>query len=161
MNIGIIVHSKTGTTLAFGELIAQALRDKGHNADIVRVETDNSSPAGGSEEFTITSDCDCSKFDAVIVGSPVWAFSPSPIIMACIQQLQNISGKKVLPIATMGFPFTWMGGTRTIKMISRAVENKGASVLPGRVIPKLFHNYQKLMEQAAAEISDYFGGSAR
>ncbi len=161
MNIGIIVHSKTGTTLAFGELIAQKLRDKGHSVDIVQVKTDlpdDSTLPKKSKKFTITSGCDCSKFDAVVIGGPVWAFSPSSIIMACVEQLQNISDKKVVPITTMGFPFTWMGGTRTIKVIGRVAANKGASVLPGKAIPKLFHNYKKLMEEAATEISNYFEG---
>jgi len=159
MNIGVIVHTKTGTTLKFGSMAAQKLREAGHAVDVVILETNI--PVDGrslerNSKFSITNMPDCAKYDAVLIGGPVWAFSASPVIMKCIKELGNISGKKALPFATMGFPFTFMGGRRAIAMMGAEAKKKGAEILPGKVIPKMFRDQDTLMEKAASEIQACF-----
>ncbi len=160
MKIGIIVHSGTGTTLKFGEIIAAKLRKKGHKADIIRLATDipvNGGSVRQASKFKITNIPDCSRFDAVLAGGPVWAFSASPVIVDCLKGLKNLSGKKLLPFATMGFPLPGMGGKQALALMSKTAAGAGAKVLPGAVACKLFHNIEGEMAKAAAEIAARVG----
>lgn len=159
LNICIIVHSETGTTLKFGNMIAEKLRMNGHAVDVVNLETNprfSGVHMGKVQKFLITNIPDCSKYDILFIGSPVWAFSASPVIMDFIKSLGNITGKKVIPLATMGFPFAFMGGKRSLAMIGAEAAKKGAEILPGKVIPKMFRNPDALMEKYAMEISKFF-----
>ena len=73
-----------------------------------------------------------------------------------MKELEGISGKKLLPFVTMGFPFSFMGGSQAITLMSSTASSLGATVLPGKVIPKLFRNYHLHMEKVASEIPSYF-----
>jgi len=154
MNIGIIVHSKSGTTLKFAKLIAEKLTEHKHEVDIIELKTDV--PATGSvrqsNKFSIINIPDCTKYGALLLGGPVWGFAASPVIIRCIKELQGISGKKILPFVTMGFPFPSMGGKQAIKMMSEAAGSLGGIVLPGKIITKLFHDYHLEMEKVVSEI---------
>ncbi len=155
MKIGIIVHSMTGTTLKFGQLIANGLIKNGHTVDLIELKTDIPVDGGsvrGPKKFKITNIPDCKGYGAILIGGPVWAFSASPVIISCIEELNDISDKKILPFVTMGFPFYSMGGNQAIKLMSKKIISKGAQVLPGKIIPKLFHDYNKLMKIAVEEI---------
>ena len=155
MNIGIIIHSQTGSTLNFGNLSASKLRESGHTVEVIELKTDGPVKPRAAQ-VVITNMPDCQQFDALLVGGPVWAFAASPVILACIKTLQGISGKKVLPFVTMGSPFPFMGGTQAIAQMSSALTSAGATVLPGTIIPKLFRNATRLMDTAAAAIPALF-----
>jgi flavorubredoxin len=155
MNIGIIIHSKTGFTLGFGQRIASKLREQGHTVDVITLKTDGPVQPR-STDVVINNIPDCQPFDALLVGGPVWAFAASPVILACIKALRGISGKKILPFVTMGSPFPFMGGTQAIAQISSALTSAGATVLPGTIIPKLFRNVTQLMDTAASAIPASF-----
>jgi flavodoxin len=160
MNIAVIVHSKTGTTLKLGNMFAEKLMKKGHSVDIVELKTDppvNSGSVRQPPKFSLTNLPDCKKYDALLVGGPVWAFSASPVIIAAIRELKDISGKNVLPFVTMGFPSGSMGGKQAIDLMTKTAAEKGVNVLPGMIIPGLFHNREKLMEKASSEILTLFG----
>ena len=159
MRIGIIVHSKTGITLGFGECIASKLRESGYTVDMVQLKTDvpvNAGSVRSAPKFTIVNMPDCKQFDALLVGGPVWALSASPVIFACIKALRDISGKKVLPFVTMGFPFASMGGKQAIAVMSSALAKAGATALPGIIIPHLFRDHNRLMEEAVSTIPSHF-----
>ena len=49
-----------------------------------------------------------------------------------------------------------MGGKQAIALLDKALTAAEAIVLPGVIIPKLFHNNQKLMDEAAQTIKEYF-----
>jgi flavorubredoxin len=155
MNIGIIIHSKTGSTLGFGQQIASKLRERGHTVEVIELKTDGPVQPRATN-VVITNIPDCQPFDALLVGAPVWAFAASPVIIACIKALQGIAGKKVLPFVTMGSPFPFMGGTQAITQMSSALTSAGATVLPGTIIPKLFRNTTQLMDTAASAIPASF-----
>jgi NAD(P)H dehydrogenase (quinone) len=159
MNIAVIVHSKTGTTLKLGNMYAENLRKKGHVVDVVELKTNkpvNSGTAGHHPDFSITNLPDPKKYDALLVGGPVWAFSASPVIYEAVKGLKDISGKKVLPFTCMGFPHESMGGKQAIDLLSKTLTEKGANVLPGKIIPGLFHNKEKTMEKAVSEVASLF-----
>jgi hypothetical protein len=102
-------------------------------------------------KFKVTNLPDLSEYDALCVGGPCWAFGPSIVTYKAIQQMGSLNGKKVLPFTTMGFPLEGMGGKGAIKHMSLALQTKGAKVLPGIIIPKMFRNFELLMEKGASE----------
>lgn len=159
MKIGIIIHSKTGTTLRFGKLILENLQKSNHVVELIELKTDvpvNSGSVRQTKSFSLLNVPDCEKYDVLLVGGPVWAFSASPVLIACLKELKGISGKKLLPFVTMGFPFPSMGGSQAISLMSSTAAGLGAEIMDGKIIPKLFRNYHKQMEVTAAEIASYF-----
>ncbi len=159
MNIIIILHSKTGTTRKFADRIASKLKDDGHSVKLTQIETDVPIKSGSvrrCEKFVITNQPDIKEYDTVLLGGPVWGFSASPVIIACINALDDLKGKKVLPFVTQGFPFKFMGGNQAIALMSRNAADKKAIVLPGVVVSKLFHDVERDMDKAATLVSSVF-----
>lgn len=159
MKIGIIFHSKTGTTLGFAHLIGGTLREQGHQIELTDLQTDapvNFGTVRSAPQFKVTNLPDGDKYDALLVGGPVWAFSASPVLFAAVKELKNIKGKKVLPFVTMGFPLPGMGGKQAIEILEKELTAAGARVLPGVIIPKMFHNFERLKEEVAKKIAGYF-----
>ena len=156
MDIAIIVHSKTGTTRKFADRIADRLKKDGNSITVIQIETDvpiESGSVRSCKKFTITNLPDIKEYDALLVGGPVWGFSASPVIVACINALGDFEGKKVFPFVTQGFPFKFLGGKQAIGLMSRSAAEKKATVLPGAVISKLFHDIEKNMDRAADSIA--------
>ena len=153
MNIGIIIHSGTGTTLKFGRMIAGKLTEKGHRVEVIHLKVDGV-PRPGSADFKITNIPDCGQFDSILIGGPVIGFLASPVISKCLTNLKNISGKKILPFVTHFFPLNSMGGNQAIAQMRSAITFSGASALPGSIVPKMFHDQEKMMEQEAKKISE-------
>ncbi len=151
MHIGIIYYSVTGTTEEFASRIANALIKDKHHVELINIKTDVK-VTGPGQSFKILNEPDCSRFDLVLFGCPVWAFSACPVLIAAIKKSNGLSGKKVIPFVTMGFPFRFLGGTQALRQIEKDAKNKGADVMPGIVIPKLFHDFKSLMDKAVLEI---------
>ncbi len=159
MNIGILIHSQTGTTLKFGRLIADKLRAAGHEVELCELQTDP--PVTGNtanKPFKIVNVPDCSKYSAVLVGGPVWAFSASPVALACTKTIEPISGKQFLPFVTMGFSWPFLGGNRALAQMRAVAAGRGAQTLSGQAVPKMFRDQASLMEKAAAAIVAELGG---
>jgi len=157
MKIGIIVHSKTGTTRKFADRIADILKKDGHSTDLIQIETDVQVESGSvrsCKPFTITNLPDIKSYDILLLGGPVWGFSASPVIIACIKGLGDLTGKKVLPFVTMGFPFKFMGGKQAVALMSRNAAERKATILPGAIISKLFHDFERDMDTGAASIAE-------
>lgn len=159
MKIGIIIHSKTGTTLCLGKLIANRLEERGHEVKLLELKTNipvKSGSVRSAPHFQIVHQPDGKDFDALVIGGPVWAFSASPVIIKAVKGLKHVKGKKILPITTMGFALRGMGGTQAIKLLSKELASSGAVVLPGIIIPKMFHNLNRIMIKAAEESIRHF-----
>jgi flavodoxin len=155
MNIAIIVHSKTGTTRRFADRIADRLKKEGHSIGVIQIETDvpiESGSVRSCKKFAITNLPDVKEYDALLLGGPVWGFSASPVIVSCINALGDLKGKKVIPFVTHGFPFRFMGGKQAIGLMNRNAVEKKATVLPGAIISKLFHDIEKDMDKAVDSI---------
>ncbi len=163
MKIIIIVHSSTGTTRKFADRIAGTLKDSGHSIKLIQLETDVSIKSGSVRscaKFVITNLPDIKEYDTVLLGGPVWGFSASPVIIACINALGDLKGKKVLPFVTQGFPFAFMGANQAIALMSHTAADKKATVLPGFAVSKLFHDIEKDMDKAAASVSSVLKSAA-
>lgn len=127
MNIGIIIFSRTGNTLSVAEKLLEACIAAGHTAVIARVtaEDENTNAKGPVQLKTAP---DPTRFDAVIFGAPVQAFSLSPIMKAYLAQVPRISGKKVCCFVTQHFPKPWMGGKQAIRQMRNLCRIKGTDI---------------------------------
>jgi hypothetical protein len=55
------------------------------------------------------------------------------VIYEAVKELTDVSGKKVLPFVCMGVSSRiHMGGKQAIDLLSKALIEKGANVLPGK-----------------------------
>ncbi len=152
MKIAVVVHSKTGNTWEFGGIIAETLKGKGHNVDVVRLETDvpvDTNPRS-KQVFKFTNLPDACRYDAVVAGGPVWGFSASPVIMQAIKEL-NLDGKRFLPFVTQGLPVAALGGKQAISAMNKTAEAAGAQTLAGK---SAHMKNRKAMEEAAAQIAN-------
>lgn len=152
MRICVIVHSSTGTTMKFANVISEKLRINGHAVDIVELQTDVPVQTGTIRQpmtFNITNLPDISTYDTIFAGGPVWGFSISTVIYKCVTTFSDMKGKKFLPFVTMGFPLPGMGGIGACKLMSKVAKDLGADVLPGAVACKMLRNIDEMMVKEA------------
>lgn len=95
---------------------------------VVRLEQNNETAKKTPDIEKI--DMDLSKYDEIILGSPVWWYTIAPVIRTFLKQ-NDLSGKKIVPFATNG---GWIG--RTFKEIkdlcpNSTVENEMNIVFEG------------------------------
>ncbi len=158
MHISIFYYSVTGTTEEFARLIANALLKENHHVEITKLKT-NPELTKPESKFEILNMPDCAKFDILIIGGPVWAFRACPVVLEFIRKSNGITGRKVIPFVTMGFPFKCLGGTNAIKQMGDTANRAGCDVQPGIIIPKLFHDFKRTMEQEALKIASSIKGA--
>ncbi len=156
MRIGIIVHSKTGRTLALAQLIEKRLKKLNHGVSLhhLTIDPDIEAP---NKPFRIVNRPDIAPYDLLLVGGPVWAFSASPVILSYLKSLGDLKGKKVIPFATMGFPCACLGGTRALGQMGKAAAANGATTLPGAVVPTMLRDHERLKQEAADKIAEVVG----
>ncbi len=150
MNIGIIVYSQTGNTLKAAESIKDTLKAKGHKAAIEQVTIEGE--LAPDKPVKLTSTPDASKYDALIVASPVMAFSLNPVMKAYLSQIKEISGKKTACFVAQGLPFNWMGGNQALKWMSRQLRSKGADICGTGTV----HVNEKQAAAAVAKLGGLF-----
>jgi CheY-like chemotaxis protein len=126
---------------------------------LIKIKT-NIEVTGPGRKFNVLNAVDCSRFDFVLFGGPVWAFSACPVVLESIRISKGLSGKKLIPFATMGFPFIFLGGKQAIDQTGRVAKEMGAEVVQnGVVIPKLFRDYKNLMDRAVVGIIATIGNA--
>jgi flavodoxin len=154
MKIAIIFFSQTGHTQRLAKLIESKLVKSGNEVAMTQLQTDKPI-AGGTikqhADFEVTNLPNVSGYDAVLMGCPVWAFGPAVVAYKALTMLKDLKGKRFIPFTTMGFPLVGMGGRNCIKHLSKVAAEKGATVLPGIIVPKMFHNFEQLLEQGAED----------
>lgn len=124
MRIGIIVWSATGHSLSVAERLAASLADKGHSASIERIAID-ANPLQRPAEFALTRTPPVSGYDALVLASPVEAFSLSPVMERYLAAVGSLSGKRAFCLVTQYFPKPWMGGNRAVRQMKNLVEAAG------------------------------------
>ena len=71
-------------------------------------------------------------YDLVVIGSPVWAFAPTPSINTYLDKLSGLEGKRAIILLTSG---SGAGVKKCFKNIRTALESKGASRIDEINIP--------------------------
>jgi len=144
MNIGIIIHSHTGNTLLVSEKLKEKFSSEGHVVTLKQVSAVNEDPAAATnvELKTIP---DTAGYDMIIFGSPVRAFSLSPVMLLYLNQLPSLQGKKISCFVTQQLPFPWMGGNRSIKQMKKAVIAKNGTVYETGIVNWSSKSREKLI----------------
>jgi len=75
---------------------------------------------------------DASSYDMILIGSPVWAFAPTPAANTFIKNLTGLEGKRVVVLLTSG---SGAGVKACFKNIRRILEAAGASRIDEINIP--------------------------
>lgn len=138
MSICYVVHSKSGNTKSIAERCIKVL-----GGDLVEVKDRAGYNVltlylvGGRRAMKQERDpiepavIDVGKYDALVVGTPVWGRMPTPAINAAIDALKGCEGKKAVVYATCG----GMAG-ETVSVLSKALMAKGVQVQGGVVLTK-------------------------
>jgi multimeric flavodoxin WrbA len=65
---------------------------------------------------------DASGYDTIIIGSPVWAFAPAPVINTYLDKVTGLNNKKLIVLLTSG---SGMGVKMCFKYINNILSSKG------------------------------------
>jgi flavorubredoxin len=131
MTLCVVYHSETGTTRTVAEAIAAgcggtpvAVRDRADYSRAAMYLTGAPKARRGEKAEIEPARIDVSAFDLIVVGSPVWAFRPTPAANAAIAGLEGCEGKKGYVIAThAGMP------GKTLALMKDALERRGVRVV--------------------------------
>ena len=123
MNIGIIVYSKTGNTLHVADEIRMSLVKAGFQAEVLRfsAETEHGKT---STQIRLSALPDPNRFDAVIFGAPVQAFSLDPAMSSNLRQIDTLKHVPTLCFITQHFKKSWLGGNRAMKQLLAQLREK-------------------------------------
>ncbi len=151
MKIGIIVYSQTGNTYEVAQKIQELLTKKGNSVKIERIDVKNEKERD-IKKIQIINGPDISKYDALIFGSPVHAFSLSSVMTAFLSQLKSLEGKKVSCFVTKGLPLKGTGGNQAISKMKGICESKGGEFCRSEIV---ICNKDK--EKQIAKVSEELG----
>ena len=75
---------------------------------------------------------DATSYDLVLVGSPVWAFAPTPAVNTFLANLTGLKGKRAVVLLTSG---SGLGVKACFKNIRKTLQAKGVSKIDEINIP--------------------------
>ena len=75
---------------------------------------------------------DASPYDLVLIGSPIWAFAPTPALNTYLDKVNGLHGKRAIVFLTSG---SGLGVKLCFKNIRTTLENKGVSSIDELNIP--------------------------
>ncbi|HBP25602.1 MAG TPA: flavodoxin [Acholeplasmatales bacterium] len=127
MNIGIIYYSNTGNTLSVSETLKKALEASGNQVSLERIEVSPDNPQ--AESVRLVKAPAIAGYDLLVFASPVHGFQPSKAMSTFLNQMTDLSGRKVICFVTHFFPFAWMSGKPSINKMKSLCESKGAEVI--------------------------------
>ncbi len=152
MQIGIIVYSKTGNTLSVAQKLEKALSEAGHDAQIQRVKV-NTDEEGSSTKTSLTATPKVSDYDTVIFAAPVHAFSLAPAMKLYLEQVGDLSNKKVYGFITQHFKKAWMGGNNAIRKLKSLCKQKGADLQITGIVNWSNNEREKQIEEIVKKLS--------
>ncbi len=151
MNIGIVVYSQTGNTLSVAQGLSDRLSSQGHTVTVDRLET--ASPAGPGQVVELTRVPNILAYGALVLASPVHAFSLAAPMQQYLADIDHLQGKPVALFVTQHFPFPWMGGMRALGQLRRICQDKGATIMGESIInwshPRRDQTIQMTIERQA------------
>jgi flavodoxin len=133
MKIGIVVFSYTGNTASAAEEIKKSLVKKGHTVRIEKIETDGDAQKMRND-IKFRTIPKTGQYDALIFGSPVWAFHLNPIMNRYLSDIPSLEGKKSAVYVTKDLKPHWTGGNQSVRKMKKLVEKKGGKVLGTGII---------------------------
>lgn len=155
MKIGIFIHSQTGNTLAVAKLLQNRLEQEGHSVVMEQLQVEGKiHPKMKLVVFAAIPSPD--PYDAIILGSPVEAFSLSPVMVQFMKQMARLNGKPVALMLTHFFPFHKLGGTQALKVMTELAATKGAHVIGSEIIDWSHRGREKMISESIGRLSALF-----
>jgi NAD(P)H dehydrogenase (quinone) len=154
MDIGLIVYSQTGNTYSVATKLQEKLSAAGHSATLERMEVVGDVSPGQTVEFKTLPDA--GKYEALVFGSPVQAFSLCQAMVEYLEQAPSLQGKKVACLVTQAFPYPWLGGNRAIRQMKGACESKGATVCGSGIVNWMKRRREQQIDEVVDELSSLF-----
>ena len=155
MKIGIIFHSHTGNTNLVAEKVRDELVKRGHDAALCRLRI-----AGGwhrgIKDIRFEEPPDASAYDALVFGSPVEAFSLSPVMKTYLKDIGMLEGKKTALLVTQHFASPSLGGNRAVRYMGKACAGRGADVCASAVVNWTNKRKEQQIVDGVARLSDAF-----
>ncbi len=142
MKVGIIVYSKTGNTHRVGQKIKEKLDQRDYPVELHRIEVEGEVKPGQDKVKFINSP-GLDGYDFIILGAPVHAFSLAPPMMAYLQEIPKLEGKKAALFVTKQLPGAWTGGKRAAGQMEKICADKGAEIKGKEIV---FWNEKKREE---------------
>jgi flavodoxin len=110
MKICVIYHSETGNTRHVAQHIASAcgaerlieVLDRAEYNSLTKFISQCGNARGEKTTPISPNTIDIAPYDTVVLGSPVWAFKPTPVIHAAVGALSGYSGQPVIGFFTHG-----------------------------------------------------------
>jgi flavorubredoxin len=133
MKIGIIIHSHTGNTNLVAEKLREKLLENGHEVALERLRIVGGWRQG-IKDIQFESLPDTGQYDTLVLGSPVEAFSLSPVMKSYLTHIALLQGKKTACLVTQHFPYPWLGGNRAVRTMEKACRSKGAVICGTAII---------------------------
>lgn len=110
MNIGIIVYSETGNTLALCEQARDILTGYGQTVTLARITVNDVKLDRSLRDAPVAD-----RYDLVILGTPVQGFSLPVPVKEYLARATFAQGVKLGVLITQYFKADWLGGTQTLK----------------------------------------------
>ena len=132
----IAYYSFTGNTEKASVALSEFLKGKGYTVDILKVKPEKEArkflhqtiqavtKTGGRLPEGIQ--CDFKDYDAIFIGSPVWAFSPAPCIRKYILNAHYAEAKPVCLFVTYG---SGLGRFKALDIMADILKKKQANIL--------------------------------
>ncbi len=128
----IVYYSYSGNTEKVAEVLADLLKDKDVTVDTHRLKPKNEKgnfflqclEALRGKRAVLCGDLnfDLAGYDLVCIGSPVWAFSPTPAVNTYLDKLLNAGGRDAIIFTTYG---SGTGVVKCINNIKKRLKKKG------------------------------------
>ncbi len=130
MAVVIVYHSETGQTRSVAEQVARRTNailipvyDQAHYNAVTRYLVGARLARNRERALIKPAEIDVSSYEGIVVGSPVWAWHPTPAINTAINIMTGCEGKPAIVFATSG----GMPG-ETVQMMEEALATRGVRV---------------------------------
>lgn len=153
MKIGIVVYSQTGNTFEVAQKLEEAFSKKGNSVKIERIAMINEKERD-INKIQIRNFPDLSKYDALIFGSPVHAFSLSHPMTAFMSQIPTLQDKRIACFVTKGLPLNGTGGNQAIGQMKKICESKNGKVSGTWIL--VWKDREKQISKILEEMSNLF-----
>jgi len=155
VNIAMIVYSQTGNTHSVATKLREKLSAAGHTVTYERLQVAGGYKQG-EKDIRFESLPNVEPYDALVFGSPVEAFSLSPVMVSYLKQVASLQGKTVACLITQAFPYPWLGGNRAVRQMTRACESKGATVCGSGIVNWMKSRREEQIVEVVDRMSELF-----
>jgi flavorubredoxin len=113
MRVAIVYHSLSGNTRRVAELLAERIagtaevdlvevRDRRQYSTLTAYTSGAPRAMRGESAEVDPSSIEVGDYDVVVLGSPVWAFAPTPAANGAVAALRSLAEKEVVVFITSG-----------------------------------------------------------